>query len=84
MNFKCLIIFIFLPFFAEAQDFILGAHLSYINEMEDCGGVYKEDDQLANHSPTTTLCLLNLLNRLFKVRKSGSTRNKSFSLYLSE
>ena len=28
----------------NAQDFYFGADLSYVNEMEDCGAVYKEDN----------------------------------------
>ncbi len=34
----------FLAFSLSGQSFYLGADLSYVNEMEDCGVVYKEND----------------------------------------
>ncbi|MEM9261085.1 MAG: glycosyl hydrolase 53 family protein, partial [Bacteroidota bacterium] len=43
---KLLCLFFFLPFVSlTAQDFYLGADLSYVNEMEDCGVVYREGNQ---------------------------------------
>ncbi len=43
-NFVCLLVLASLHQFAPAQPFYFGADLSYVNEMEDCGVVYKENN----------------------------------------
>lgn len=37
------LISLMIPSIAEAQEFIFGNDLSYVNQMEDCGAVFKED-----------------------------------------
>jgi arabinogalactan endo-1,4-beta-galactosidase len=44
---KKIILLVFITFgflYLQAQDFYFGADLSYVNEMEDCGAVYKENN----------------------------------------
>ena len=38
-----LLVFILAAAPASAGEFYFGADLSYVNEMEDCGGVYREN-----------------------------------------
>ena len=38
---SCLVVILFA--YTKAQEFYLGADQSYVNEMEDCGAVYKEN-----------------------------------------
>jgi arabinogalactan endo-1,4-beta-galactosidase len=48
MREKSLLLAIFVILFVQnnnAQNFLFGADLSYVNEMEDCGVVYKENNQ---------------------------------------
>jgi arabinogalactan endo-1,4-beta-galactosidase len=40
-----LLLIILLPFYTQAQDFYFGNDLSYVNQMEDCGAVFKENNQ---------------------------------------
>ena len=40
-----LVVLILAPVPASAGEFYFGADLSYVNEMEDCGGVYRENGQ---------------------------------------
>jgi len=40
-----LIGFLFMPATANAEEFYFGADLSYVNEMEDCGAVYRQNGE---------------------------------------
>ncbi len=42
MKFTCFLLSLFITSTLLAQDFYFGADMSYVNEMEDCGVVYKE------------------------------------------